>query len=147
MESVTAAREPGRGARRGPDHPTGRGVLGTACTRAVGGGPRTGGDGTASHPASQPDQACSATGDRRTVLAGPSGADRTERGPRPSPPLPAGRGRAPLSGPPYRGAPVDVAPRGSGTRVHACAVDGRRPAPPLPAGATGRHTVGAVLGG
>ncbi|WP_435129673.1 MGH1-like glycoside hydrolase domain-containing protein [Actinacidiphila sp. bgisy144] len=114
---------------------------------AVDGGWQTGGDGTQSHFTSQPDQAWSATGYLRMILAGLFGVDCTEQGLRLSPTLPAGWGPATLRGLPYRAATVDVVLKGAGARVRACTVDGRRAAPLLPAGATGHHTVEITLGG
>ncbi|MEW1864103.1 hypothetical protein AB0399_27695 [Streptomyces sp. NPDC088194] len=114
---------------------------------AVDGGWQTGGDGTASHFTSQPDQAWSATGYLRMILAGLFGVDCTEQGLRLSPTLPDGWGPVTLGGLPYRGATVDITLKGAGTRVRACTVDGRRAAPLVPAGATGHHTVEITLGG
>jgi hypothetical protein len=115
-------------------------------TGAVDGGWQTGGDGTAGHFTSQPDQAWSATGYLRMILAGLIGAEPTEEGLRLSPTLPAGWGTVRLGGLPYRGATLDITLKGAGTRVRGCTVDGRRAAPLVRADSTGHHTVEITLG-
>ena len=116
-------------------------------TGAVDGGWQTGGDGTAQHFTSQPDQAWSATGYLRMILSGLAGVGFTEQGLRLAPTLPAGWGPVTLAGLPYRDATLDITLKGAGGKVRACEVDGRSAAPFVPADAAGHHTVEMTLGG
>jgi Bacterial alpha-L-rhamnosidase 6 hairpin glycosidase domain len=113
---------------------------------AVDGGWQTGGDGTASHFTSQPDQAWSATGYLRMIVSGLAGVGFTEQGLKLAPTLPAGWGQVTLGGLPYRDATLDITLTGAGTRVRACKIDGRSAAPLVRADTSGHHTVEITLG-
>ena len=113
---------------------------------AVDGGWQEGGSGRAEHFDSEPDQTWSVTAYLRLMHDGLFGPAFTEDAVRLRPCLPPHWGPVSLRGLRYRDMTLDISLSGGGTRVRACAIDGRPAAPVVRADGGGHHTVDLVLG-